>query len=677
MKKFFPSLVGCINLLLLFFILWKGGKALDAVWMLAIGTSILVFFSSWNIIKSKEPMRCSRLQWSAIIATLAFLFWTILSFIFSKTQNYGFDEVLQTASYALLFISLILHPSLPSSLQKKLPRTIAIALLLACGVGVFLYLTQPLTRFVGSFFDYRFHTDYWPNAFAEFFLLAWPCALYAVYKIEQKLCSKKDILRLIVLGFLCGCFFLTYSRGAFLSFVVQVCIGGGMMFILEKPSPETMQKRLRDGVLILCIALGFFFSINAVRSQHFVIESVLKKAQFESQEGKSSIDERSQFFSQAITLTKEHPLLGWGPYSFRFVQPRLQEGILATSDHPHNVLLKLAMERGIPSVMFFLMILILCTTALVQKMIDTKTSDEEKKMMIIFFVSGIGVLAHNMIDFNLQFIGITLPIVLMMACVMSSESSEKKYDGKYASIIMIILSIILGGFTVIEGYFLTMSSIARHQEKINRDLAVLYYEKSQRLSFFDGRLQLSSLFSRDALLSEGNLVRERGDYYGIQEPLEEYKKKNTEDYRLWKMMGYVNSIHEQRDEALSNYATSYQLGGKWNDPEVASLYVQLLSSFLTKEEFLKKYRFEFDSLLNDYAYAILQNSHFIALGDNVENTIKLAETLKRIVYPPYMVGPFDGKNPDDDGVYDLLIEQIKEHAAKERAHLTSRERGVR
>jgi O-antigen ligase len=52
-------------------------------------------------------------------------------------------------------------------------------------------------------------------------------------------------------------------------------------------------------------------------------------------------------------MSWERPMIGFGPGTFRFVQPQLQHEVLATSDHPHNVFLKLAMERGWPAATFF------------------------------------------------------------------------------------------------------------------------------------------------------------------------------------------------------------------------------------------------------------------------------------------------------------------------------------
>src|SRR6185295_13667108 len=102
--------------------------------------------------------------------------------------------------------------------------------------------------------------------------------------------------------------------------------------------------------------------------------------------------EREDFWHQAIALAQEKPLLGWGPYSFRFIQPHVQKSVLATSDHPHNVFLKYAAERGVPAALFLLVIV---AWALLAGIRSSKKSNDGSVPIKIFFVVGVaGVIAH-------------------------------------------------------------------------------------------------------------------------------------------------------------------------------------------------------------------------------------------------------------------------------------------
>src|SRR5205085_2079694 len=99
---------------------------------------------------------------------------------------------------------------------------VSISAIIAAVVGVSVYIFQPVDRFVGTFFDFRFQTDYWPNAWAEFLLLAWPLLLLWLQPWRKKLRP----LRLVLFGFVFGTLFLSYSRGAFLTFIGQLALLG-------------------------------------------------------------------------------------------------------------------------------------------------------------------------------------------------------------------------------------------------------------------------------------------------------------------------------------------------------------------------------------------------------------------------------------------------------------------
>jgi Mg/Co/Ni transporter MgtE len=113
------------------------------------------------------------------------------------------------------------------SFAVTLARIISVATLLACGVGVFVYILQPVSRFAGTFFDYRFHTDYWPNAWAEFLLLSLPLLCWSLFLRRNRDLVKitdTELFRGIVLGFVLGCFFLSFSRGGIIALGLEVII---------------------------------------------------------------------------------------------------------------------------------------------------------------------------------------------------------------------------------------------------------------------------------------------------------------------------------------------------------------------------------------------------------------------------------------------------------------------
>ena len=71
---------------------------------------------------------------------------------------------------------------------------------------------------------------------------------------------------------------------------------------------------------------------------------------------------------------------------------------------------------------------------------------------------------------------------------------------------------------------------------------------------------------------------------------------------------------------------------------------------------------EIDQLLLAYATAIVENTHFIALGHNVEAFIAVTDTLGELY-------------PDEAPKYQILAARIDRHAKEERAKLEARPPG--
>ena len=518
-----------------------------------------------------------------------------------------------------------------------------------------------MNRFVGPFFDHRFHTDYWPNAWAQFLLLAWPVFYWFLFQTKN---HRAYLLRLLLLGFVVGCLFLSYSRGAVLAFVGQVII----LFLLTRFVSGTSSKNppaissgnpllrfvgdlqwrkifFASGI-ILIVSLCTFGFVNSVRQQFYPVASVTEKVTFTSDEGGSSVSERSQFFAQAIRLTLKKPLFGFGPYSFRFVQPSMQKNVLATSDHPHNIFLKYAAERGIPAALFFLALLFFIAKPLVLKA-RRKTLTP---VAIILSISVLGVLAHNLIDFNVQFVGIALPFWLMLGLLVRSSSGTPEMPRKMVLGTEVLLACVLLILTVSEGRYLILSSLGRHAEiQGDRERALAWYERSR-----------GEIFSRDMHLSRTQLLSAAGNFPAAQDALDSYLTMNQEDARGWKLQGDLALKHRDLSLAERSYEQAYSVS-KYNDLSTMYGLLDALNQSGNSQAIGAR-KAEIDQLLLAYATAIVENTHFIALGHNVEAFIAVTDTLGELY-------------PDEAPKYQILAARIDRHAKEERAKLEARPPG--
>ncbi|NOS66996.1 MAG: hypothetical protein HOO67_01350 [Candidatus Peribacteraceae bacterium] len=633
-----------VLVLLAFGIIWRGGKGLEATWLLA-GAAVFVTFVRWWLVRGKsEGVRTIPFDlWAGV---MLFLAWTVLSYIFSETRNYGLDEVIRDVALVMVFFWWSGAPQRAAptdphgKMISRLITVIAVTTLIACMIGIAVYVLQPVNRFVGTFFDMRFHTDYWPNAWAEYLLLAWPLVFLWSGKFSR-------IIRIVALGIVFGCLFLSYSRGAFLVFCGQIILGVlliGIPWILRKG----IEKRslIRAGIAGLCallIAVALFAGVNAVRGRFHDIESVTAKATFTASEGGSSISERRAFWEQSFELSLERPFFGWGPYSFRFVHPRLQTAVFATSDHAHNIFLKLAMERGWPAALLFLFVMlrILVPAALMQ--IRGKGNITGLAMLL-----GVtGVLAHNLIDYNLQFVGIALPFWIALGLLAPAVTAHGNRKTSLR-ITEIVIAVLLGCITILEGRFLVLSSLGRRAEAAgDARTALAWYDRSH-----------GQLFSRDMHLGRSNLLLMEGDEAGAGAALDDYADVNTHDARLWILWGRLAEKTGKEEEAYLAYMTAFGLG-KYNYLEplegILRLRTEADPSALPPKE-------EIDGIFRAFGEAILQNTHFIALSESVETFGRVSELLQQI-------------SSADRAALQIFTQQVVQHAAEERERLSSRAPG--
>lgn len=659
-----------------FTILWRGGKSVDATWLLGIVAIAIVFLPLWQPVlrrlgiqdgDSRTPsMTVPFGIWGPL---LFFVAWSVLSYALSATRTYGLDELIRDASCVLLFLWIVRRAGNQrmSALFEGFLWAVTIAGCAAALFGLAVYVFQPVNRFTGTFLDWRFHTDYWPNAWAEFVLLAWPMpALLAsrnVTPLRRGICT-------LVTGFLIGSLLLSYSRGGFIAFAGQLALLLLLWAALvlrdvrvAKAAAQRWRQVSAAGAVAILVALAFFGGANLLRSQRYDVESVNDKVTFRAAEGTSSIDERRQFWDQALALSFERPLTGYGPYSFRFTQPHLMEHVLATSDHPHNVFLKFAAERGWPAaIAFSFFLLYLVGFSLRHLFLDRKNEWTLGKdaRTIALLIAVLGVLAHNLIDYNLQFVGIALPLWIAFA-LLAVHLAEKRPVSRASfmhwriakNLGRIESAVMIGLFVVVlwEGAFLVASSLGRRAEaRGDTRTALVWYERSRW-----------EWFSRDLLLAHTRLLQQGGLLDEADRILARAIGENSVDARAWRMRSELAMRRGELDLALRYAEHAYELG-RYTDPGI--LRVLLTAGVAAdREERLRDRKEEFDALFEAYAEAVARNTHHIALGGAVEELQRTAVDLAELF-------------PEDASRYGELARAAMSHAELERATFAARPAGL-
>lgn len=677
--------------LLAFGVLWKGGKTLESTWLLLAIAACAVMYLYWK--RMHEPKAEKSIALSVMPMLLIFLLLSFLSLLFSSTQNYGLDEVLRDGGLIFLLYWVMerreasrasaRHPLLQLSFEEQFILLITTITVLCCAVGVIVYALQPVNRFVGTFFDFRFHTDYWPNAFAEFLLLAWPVVLLQAGKrIERgsltaiQYYALDKILRFVPIGMVIGCLLLTYSRGALIAFIGQIALLT-MLLWSRRTVGNRLKAPLQHIVASLLIGFAVFAGANEMRSFLHPIQPVSEKIAFGGAEGRSSVDERASFWKASALLTLHRPIFGWGPYSFRFVQPRYQKSVLATSDHPHNVFFKLSAERGIPAAVLFGIFLYVVFYRGVYLALSGKrfleSADPMRLGYTLLTVSIAGVIAHNLIDYNLQFVGISMPLWIMIGMVLRHgpmlpfrRITHSWFTPERIRTLAALSAALLLVIAVREGWYLLTSSAGRHAEAAgNRAEALEWYARSK-----------GEWFSRDLHLSRTHLLLAEGNTDEAAENLTQYLDHNDEDARAWKLKGEIAMEENNFEEAITAYEKAFFLGS-WNDLGIsrgllealfAETYMQPTSDAAadSKRLILDPRIADFLPLIEDrvrnFALAIEQNTHFVALSPNPEEAVKILIILGVL-------------KPDLTDEYQALMESIETKAAQDRGKMKARAPG--
>lgn len=650
----FPNAQRIAEYILLIFVvvavLWRGGKSVDATWLLGMVALAVLFAGVWYPVlrmvgfpkdTRTQPMTVPFGLWGTL---LFFLAWSVFSYATSSTRTYGLDEVLRDAACILLFLWIVRRAGNAKSsvLLEGFLWVITASGTVATLFGLAVYVFQPVNRFTGTFLDWRFHTDYWPNAWAEFVLLAWPMAALLASRqtspFLRRLCT-------FSVGLLLGSLILSYSRGGFIAFSGQVVLGlvfWGALLLRDVRIGNVAAKRWKQLFLqagtALAVAAVVFGAANLLRGQRYEVQSVGDKIVFQAAEGTSSIDERAQFFGQALALSLERPLFGFGPYSFRFAQPHFMQHVYATSDHPHNVFLKYAAERGWPAAIAFIVFLAYVIGLSIRHLFLDRKNDWSvgaDASTIVLLVAVLGVLAHNLIDYNLQFVGIALPLWIALA-LLSTHLAQKRPVSRASfshwRIARSLSRIETGAITLLlvvvlwEGVFLVVSSLGRHAEA-NGDtrVALTWYERAR-----------PEWFSRDLFLARARLLESQGLLDEADAVLEDSLTENSVDARAWRVRAELAQRRGKDDLAFSYAVHAYQLG-RYTDIGILRVLIEtgVVAETLSdippeRKPNLRSRKEEFDGLFRAYAEAIEHNTHFIALSENVAELQTVAGQMSRL-----------------------------------------------
>ena len=239
-----------------------------------------------------------------------------------------------------------------------------------------------------------------PNILAAFLIMVVGLASGWVLGIGQR----KISLALISLsGLAVVCILLTYSRGAWLTL-------GVMAVLIAAVWKHWTWKMVAAGALITA-------GLWAAAQESFLTRLLSIRGMFNSAD--SSVALRWALWESTLAMVQEHPWLGLGWGSYRFVYPEYDFFVQNESViiyHGHNTLLSLAAEIGIPGMLCFA---ILWGMSVVRALLAMKNADKgDKGLYFGIALALLGMAAFSLTDhvlFNIQVAAVFWALVALTA----------------------------------------------------------------------------------------------------------------------------------------------------------------------------------------------------------------------------------------------------------------------
>lgn len=522
--------------------------------LLAGSTAILAF-----LIFTKENKKINS---KLLVLISMYLSFSLLSFLMSQTSNLGLAELTQDM---ILFSQLLFLSSLNKktiNLKQTLINISYINIFIQFFTSSYQQITSTNLRHAGTFFNHFVEAQLYPNALA----------LSLIPAIILTLPNKKSKL-LHYIPFVLGIITMlnSLSRGASLS-LIAACIPLLLLSIKNKEYKHLAKLFSSAIISILLFSLLIFVRTN----NDLPTNSYINKVNFSGTERVTSINDRSGFLINSIELIKQKPFIGFGPNSFQEIYPTVQKNILSNSLHPHNIILKTQVERGIFTTLSFLLLCI------VTSYLYIKNDDFD----INVFLSIVGIFIHNSIDYNLNFYFNLFFAILILSCIWQSIDKNFKYP-KLGPLITA---------TLFLGYFTTV-----HISYQKPDLSILDNSQLNYLNSY----QLSN-----------NLI----------ESTEKHVSKNQYDSKAYNYLGSLYLGKSDYQSAIKNFEKSLSVDSKnfWNP------YANLVTSInKTDKKLIKKHEAQIIQELKSYNEAAKVNLHYTSQSNNIKEAIFTAEALQK------------------------------------------------
>ncbi|MBI2463608.1 O-antigen ligase family protein [Candidatus Peregrinibacteria bacterium] len=578
----------------------RGGIHLVSYFL--VGFGLFPFLIFWIFFRSRVFIRCH-------IFLLIFVLSMWLSYFLSPIHGEGFRELVIFTSGALfcIFISQL-------SFSKKWMYSFFHAIVFLGWIEIlyafYIYLFGPFNRLSGTFREFQYAYSFFPNALANFLLILIPVVLFLFWQSASKL---REFFFAVTAAFYFAALFLTYSRSALL--VLAIVFSIFFLFMGFSGAFRIRKFRMKFFKIFIMVLLGVFVTVqvNNFRERSFDVNFFRDKALLSASEKTASVDERFEFWNGSLKLILEKPFFGHGPYSFLFVYPRFQQTLLAISDHPHNLFLKIAVENGLITLSFFFIFLFFVFWKMARSF--STLSSETKPFVFVLFFSLLSGLLHNFLDYNFNFVSIFFLWWIFLGFLIHFLPARTKISSKMSRNFMATIIAIVFVFFIFllhemyYGYFFQQGRLAYAKKHFTA--SVILYEAAKPLW-----LERSLPFDTAAAYEKRfYFTKNTDDLVKAQSFLQSAMTENPSHALYYFKFAEFGLAHDfiSADDAEKYFRRALEL-----DPLNNFAYYFHFLRFLAENNIELFYQWipRTESLLEAYREKIRNNEHLTVLTDN-------------------------------------------------------------
>lgn len=272
-----------------------------------------------------------------------------------------------------------------SALTRRYPSVILVIVFSALLSSIFFYEIIFFSGYIGSLiqsfpFDTRILFANFANVrfLNQFQIWTLPLIVLPLLLYREKLNSRLFVFILLLGIFWWVIVFASRGRGIQLAILAASCL----TLIIFRKDAWPLLKWLGISAFSGLISYLLLFVYIPESGQEIILHGVMNDSA------------RMALWSSALTMIQENPLLGVGPQHYAYYQQTI-------ANHPHNSLLQIAAEWGVPVAIFVVTLFIWGAISWCRKFYDSNSgirTNEKKHLWIALFCSATAGLAYSMVS---------------------------------------------------------------------------------------------------------------------------------------------------------------------------------------------------------------------------------------------------------------------------------------